>query len=134
MRPGPPRGDSTSVELTVTDDLAAASAPGVAAVCTPASLLDAGERVCRDLVAPHLETGETAVAVKVDLALRSPLPVGVTAQLVATVAVCTPSTVTYEVLVRQGGTLAARGSVEHRVVDVDTLAGEVAARTGAATP
>lgn len=133
MRPGPPRGDSTTIELTVTDDLAATVAPGVPAVCTPAALLATGERACRDLVDPHLETGETVVAVKVDLALRSPLPVGTEATVTATVAVCTPSSVTYEVLIRQGGERAARGSVEHRVVDARTLADEVAASQPAAT-
>ena len=128
MRPGPPRGHSITVELTVSDDLAASVAAGLPAVCTPSALLEAGERACRELVDEHLEAGEIAVPVSVDLALRAPLPVGTTGTLVATVAVCTPTSVTYEVLVRHGGTLAARGSVEHRIVAAAVVADEIAAR------
>lgn len=133
MRPGPPRGDSATVELTVTDDLAAAAAPGLPAACTAAAVLDAGERACQRLVAPHLESGELVVIVKQDLTMRSPIPVGTTAELTVTVALCTPTSVTYEVLARQGGTMVVRGSLQHRVVDTTTYAEEIRARQPATT-
>lgn len=133
MRPGPPRGDSHDVELTVSDDLAASIAPGLPAVATVPSILAVGERACRELVAPHLESGEVVVVTKQDLSVRSPLPVGEVATVTATVALGTPSSVTYEILARHRGTMVARGSLEHRVVDTRTLAAEIEARQPAAT-
>lgn len=133
MRPGPPRGDSLELELAVTDDLAATVAEGLPAVCTASSILAAGDRACRQLVAPHLEAGETVVMSRQDLSLRSPVPVGADAQVTATVALCTPASVTYEILVRHRGTMVARGSVEHRVVEESTLGEEIAARQPTST-
>ncbi|MEX1176955.1 MAG: hypothetical protein WEB09_00705 [Nitriliruptor sp.] len=127
MRPGPPRGDSTSVELTVTPDHAAPIVPGAPALCTAPALLEAAEAVARQLLTPHLETGEVAAAVKVDITIRSPLPVGTPITLVATVASVTHDQLVCEVLARRGGAIAARGSVEHRVVDGHVYADEIAA-------
>lgn len=132
MRPGPPRGDSHELELTVTDDLAASSAPGLPAVASVTAMVAAGEHACQDLVGPHLEAGEVVVVTKQDLSLRAPIPVGATATVTATVALGTPSTVTYEILVRHGGSMVARGSLEHRVVDTAALAAEIAERQPAA--
>jgi predicted thioesterase len=129
MRPGPPRGDSTSVELLVTPELAAPVVAGSPAVCTAPALLAAAEGVARELLTPHLETGEIATAIKVDVTLRSPLPVGTTATLTATVASVTATQLVCEVLARRGGAIAARGSVEHRVADAATYADEIAAVT-----
>jgi predicted thioesterase len=125
MRPGPPRGDSTSLELTVTDELAAPLAPGLPPVCTAPALLAAGDEACHQLVLAHLETGEVVVATKADITLRQPLAVGTVATVTATVAFVTPTSVTYEVLVLDGDARVARGSVEHRVVAVTTLAAEL---------
>ena len=133
MRPGPPRGDSHDVELTVTDDLAASTAPGLPPVATVPAVLAIGERACRELVAPHLEDGEAVVVAKLDLSVRSPLPVGAVATVTATVALGTPSSVTYEILARHRGNMVARGSLEHRVVDTHTLAAEIEARQPAPT-
>ena len=128
MRPGPPRGDSLERELTVTDDLAAPVAAGLAPVCTLPALLGVGEQTCRDLVAEHLESGEVVVVAKQDLSLRAPIPLGATATITATVALVTPPSVTYEILARHRGTMVARGSLEHRLVDDQTFAAEIAAR------
>ncbi len=117
MRFGPPRGDSTSVELTVTADLATAVVPGSPPVCSAPALLDAAEQVARDLLTPHLEAGEVATVVTVDLTLRAPLPVGVSLELTATVASVASGKLVCEVLARRGGAIVARGSVEHLVVD-----------------
>jgi predicted thioesterase len=133
MRPGPPRGDSTSIELTVTPELAEAVVPGAPALCTAPALLAAAEGVARELLTPHLETGEVAAAVAVDVTLRSPLPVGTTVTLTATVASVTHDQLVCEVLARRGGAIAARGSVEHRVVDGSVHAAEIAAVTPTAT-
>jgi predicted thioesterase len=129
MRPGPPRGDSTSIELTVTPELAEAAAPGAPELCSAPSLLAAAEGVARELLTPHLEVGEVAAAVAVDVTLRSPLPVGTTVTLTATVASVTHNQLVCEVLARRGGAIAARGSVEHRVVDGSVYAAEIAAVT-----
>jgi predicted thioesterase len=129
MRPGPPRGDSTSIELTVTPELAEAVAPGAADLCTAPALLAAAEGVARELLTPHLEAGEVAAAVAVDVTLRSPLPVGTTVTLTATVATVAHDRLVCEVLARRGGTIAARGSVEHRIVDGAVYAAEIAAVT-----
>lgn len=125
MRPGPPRGDSTSVELTVTDELAALVAPGVPAVCRTSALLDAVEAACHQLIDRHLEAGEVATTVRVDLATRGPLPVGTRAVVTATVALVTPTSVTFEVMARHGGNRVAHGSLEQRVVDGAVLASEI---------
>lgn len=128
MRLGPPRGDSISIELTVSDDLAASVAPGVPAVLTAPALLEVIESAARSLVTPHLDSGEVAVVTNVDVALRSPLPVGATALVTATVASGSSSKLVSEVLLRHAGTLAVRGSVEHRIVDARTLATEISDR------
>lgn len=133
MRPGPPRGDAHELPLTVTDALAAPPAPGVPAVCTTAALVEAGERACRDLLTPHLESGEVVVVTRQDLSLRAPIPAGVTVSVTATVALVTPTSVTYEILVRHATTMVARGSLEHRLLEARTLADEVAARAAAPT-
>jgi fluoroacetyl-CoA thioesterase len=133
MRFGPPRGDSATHELTITPDLAASGAPGVAPLCTAPALLDAAERVARELLTPHLETGEVAPLVAVDVTLRKPLPVGVEVELTATVASVTATKLVCEVLARRDGAIVARGSVEHRVVDGETYAAEVSAAAPTAT-
>lgn len=128
MRPGPPRGDSISVELTVTSDLAASLAPGLPAVCTPPAILATAEQASRTLVTPHLDAGEIAMVVEVDLAMRTPLPAGTTATVTATVASVTSNELVSEVLIRQAGTLVARGSLRLRIADARTLGTEIADR------
>jgi fluoroacetyl-CoA thioesterase len=117
MRFGPPRGDSTTVELTVTPDLAAPVVPGGVPLCTAPALLQAADEVARDLLVPHLEPGEFPTVVALDVNLRGPLPVGSELTLTATVASVTSAKLVCEVLVRRGTAIVARGSVEHLVVD-----------------
>lgn len=119
MRFGPPRGETASHGLTITSDLAAPVVPGVAPLCTAPALLDAAEGVARELLDPHLESGEVATVVAVDVTLRSPLPVGVEVELTATVASVTSTKLVCEVLARRDGAIVARGSVEHQVVDAE---------------
>lgn len=127
MRLGPPRGDSTTVELTVTDDLAATVVEGAPPLCTAPALLQAADACARGLLTPHLESGEVPTVVAVDVHLRGPLPVGAQLTLTATVASVTSGKLVSEVLVRRGGAIVARGSVEHLVVDAHEYATQIAA-------
>ncbi|WP_052664169.1 thioesterase family protein [Nitriliruptor alkaliphilus] len=126
MRFGPPRGDSNTLELTVTDDLATHVVPGAPPLCTAPALLQAADEVARTLLTPHLETGEVATVVSLDIHLRGPLPVGAQLTLTATVASVTSGKLVCEVLVRRGSAIVARGSVEHLVVDGREYAGQIA--------
>jgi predicted thioesterase len=126
MRFGPPRGDSTSLELTVTPDLAAPVVSGAAELCTATALLEAADRVARELLTPHLETGEVPTLAAIDVTLRGPLPVGAVIELTATVAAVASGKLVCEVLARRQGAIVARGSVEHLVVDAQAYAAEIA--------
>lgn len=133
MRFGPPRGDSTTLELTVTPDLAAPVVPGAAELCTAPALLAASDRVARELLTPHLEAGEVPTVVAIDVHLRGPLPVGAELELTATVASVASSKLVSEVIVRRGGAIVARGSVEHLVVDAREYGEQIAAATSTVT-
>jgi fluoroacetyl-CoA thioesterase len=133
MRFGPPRGDSTSLELTVTDDLATHVVPGAAPLCTAPALLHAADEVARELLTPHLEAGEVATVAALDIHLRGPLPVGVELTLTATVASVASGKLVCEVLVRRGSAIVARGSVEHLVVDGREYADQIAEATPTVT-
>ncbi len=129
MRPGPPRGATTT--LTVTVEGAAATGNGnAAATYTTTSLTSDVERVCHQLVRPHLEPDEVAVGVRLELLHRAPVAAGEEVTLTATVATVHPSGVTCEVLTRHRGTIVARASFEQRVVPATTYDAEVAARRG----
>lgn len=133
MRFGPPRGDSTTLELTVTADLAAPVVPGAAPLCTAPALLQAADEVARTLLTPHLEPGEVTTVVALDVNLRGPLPVGAELTLTATVASVTSGKLVCEVLVRRGSAIVARGSVEHLVVDAREYAEQIEAATPSVT-
>ncbi|MTV26538.1 hypothetical protein FTX61_14110 [Nitriliruptoraceae bacterium ZYF776] len=128
MRPGPPRGDSTTLELTVTAKHAASPGDGVPPVLTARALVVAADATCRALFEPHLDVDEVATLTRVDVGLRAPVPVDATVTVAATVATVTSTGLVCEILARHGGTIVARGSVEHRVVDRGTLTAEIAAR------
>lgn len=126
MRPGPPRGATATLEVTVRPDAAAPAEPAAYGMTQLAA--DVAE-VCQSLLDGHLEAGEGAVGVKLDLLQRAPVPVGETVLLTATVASVAPSTLTAEVLARHRGTIVARGSYEQRIVTASAFAAEVAARS-----
>jgi predicted thioesterase len=133
MRFGPPRGDSTTHELTVTSDLAAPVVAGAAPLCTASALLDAADQVARELLTPHLEAGEIATVGALDITLRGPLPVGAVVELTATVASVASAKLVCEVLARRGGAIVARGSVEHLVVDEEAYTRQITAATPSVT-
>jgi len=132
MRPGPPRGATTTIEVVVAPEQCTRvdGRADLSLYSTTALAADI-ERVCRLVLQPHLEAGETGIAAHLDLLHRAPVPCGSTVTLQATVAAVGNSLLTCEVLVRHGGTIVARGSLEQRIVALDRLGSEVAARRDA---
>lgn len=133
MRPGPPRGATATLEVTITSDMTARVAgTEVHPVYGTVALVAHVEQVCRDLLVPHLEPGEEGVGQALEVSHRAPVPVGETVVLTATVATVAPTRLVCEVLVRHGTAVVARGSFEQRVVPVETFRREVEARRTAA--
>ena len=134
MRPGPPRGDSASLEVTVTDAMAATvGGERIHAIYGTAALVGHMEEVCRRLLVDHLEPGEEGVGYALELTHRQPVPVGARLTLTATVARVSPRELVCEVLVRHGPTLVARGSFEQRVVDAAAFAARIEERAAITT-
>jgi predicted thioesterase len=129
MRPGPPRGATATLDVEVTADMAAhaISSPPVA-VCGTAALGHLVERICREMLEPHLESDEEGVGTALELAYRVPVPVGEMMNLTATVAVVGPTKLVCEVLVRHAGQNVARGSCEQQVVSSSSLRQELESR------
>lgn len=129
MRPGPPRGATTTLDVVVTADMAAhtVESPPVA-VCGTAALCRLVERICREVLEPHLESDEEGVGTALELAYRVPVPVGETMNLTATVAVVGPTKLVCEVLVRHAGQNVARGSFEQQLVPSSTLREQIEGR------
>jgi fluoroacetyl-CoA thioesterase len=135
MRPGPPRGATATLEVTVTPEMAATAGGRPAhPVYGTTALVAHVEQVCRSLLEPHLEAGEDGVGSSIEVQHRAPVPVGETVALVATVAAVEPSRLVCEVLVRHGGTIVARGSYAQRVVPVTTWRAEIDARRSTTQP
>jgi fluoroacetyl-CoA thioesterase len=129
MQPGPPRGAASTLEVTVTPDMTAyALADQAPPVCGTAALVSHVERVCRELLEPHLEPDEQAVGAALELSYRVPVPVGESMRLTATVAVVGPSKLVCEVQVRHAGANVARGSYEQVLLPATDLAADVDAR------
>ena len=129
MRPGPPRGATATLEVTVTPDMAArVGGRQIHAVYGTLPLVAHVEQVCRELLEPHLEPGEEGIGSRIELVHRAPVPVGETVTLVATVASVTQRKLVCEVLVRHAGLIVARGSFEQSLIDVEEFEGQVEAR------
>jgi predicted thioesterase len=122
MRPGPARGTSTSLEVTIdasmTDAGAATSVEdGLPPTLGTLAMADIVARVARGLLEEHLEADELAIPGRIEIIHRSPVPVGTVAQFEATVQMVEPTRVTCEVLVRTPVGVAARSSYEQEVVE-----------------
>ena len=129
MRVGPPRGETATLEVTITRDMAAiVDGELIHPVYGTAALVGHMEQVARALLVPHLEAGEEGVGASIDLMHRAPVPVGETVVLTATVATVAPTKLVCEILVRHGTAIVARGSFEQRVVTVAEFRDEVDAR------
>ncbi|MCC5948468.1 MAG: hypothetical protein JJT89_08430 [Nitriliruptoraceae bacterium] len=117
MRPGPPRGATDTLEVTV-DAAMTARVDGreLHPVYGTVPLVADIERLCRRILEPHLEDGEEAVGGRLELLHRAPVPVGETVRIDATVASVGPSGLTCEFTARHAGAIVARGSFEQRLV------------------
>jgi fluoroacetyl-CoA thioesterase len=129
MRPGPPRGETATLEVTVTPEMTARVAGAeIHPVYGTGALVAHVEQLGRQLLVPHLEPGEEGVGAALEVHHRAPVPVGETVVLTATVASVGPTTLVCEILARHAGTIVARGSFEQRVVPFETFRAEVDAR------
>lgn len=129
MRPGPPRGATATLDVTVTPDMTArVDGREIHPVYGTTALVAHVEAVCRRLLEPHLEPGEEGVVERVELLHRSPVAVGERVSLVATVASVQPTSLVCEVVVRQAGTIVARGSLEQRLVRTEEFHAEAEQR------
>lgn len=128
MRPGPPRGETATLEVTVTPDMTARVAgEEIHPAYGTHALVQHIEQVCRQLLVPHLEPGEEGVGYHLDVTHRAPVPVGATILLTATVAQVGAQKLVCEVLVRYEGRMVARGSFEQRVVTRDHFTEQITA-------
>ena len=121
MRPGPARGTTATAELIVEPSMADAEhATGIEAALPATfgtlSMADAVARLARTVLDGHLEDDEIVVPGRLEIIHRTPIRVGAAVQLDATVQMVEPDRVTCEVLVRDGGVVAARASYEQEVV------------------
>ena len=121
MRTGPARGTARQRELVVdasmTDAGRTTALPeGLPPTFGTLAMADAIAAVAQELLAEHLEEDELAVPGRLEIIHRSPIPVGSSVLLEATVQVVEPSRVTCEVLVRTSAGVAARSSYEQEVV------------------
>jgi predicted thioesterase len=134
MRPGPARGTTTRREIVVDesmiDDGQATSLPAsLPPTFGTLAMASAVAQMARDLLDEHLEDGEIIVPGRLEIIHRTPVPVGASVLLEATVQMVEPTRVTCEVLVRTSVGVAARGSYEQEVV----AQSEWVSRIGAAT-
>lgn len=126
MRPGPARGETATLEVTVSPDMTARVGDDeIHPVYGTTALVQHIEQVCRRLLVPHLEEGEEGVGYAIEAAHRAPVPVGARIVLTASVARVGPRELTCEVLVRHGTALVARGSFEQRVVERQAFLAEI---------
>lgn len=129
MRPGPPRGATASLSITVTPEMSArVGGREIHAIYGTGALVAHVEELCRGMLEPHLEPGEEGVGAAIELQHRAPVPVGEKVDLVATVASVSGDRLVCEVLARHAGTIVARGSFEQRVVPHATFVAETEAR------
>lgn len=128
MQPGPPRGATESLEVTVSRDMATiVDGHAIHPVYGTQAMVGHMQQVCRNLLVGHLEPGEEGVASHLDLTERAPVPIGAQVTLVATVAQVSAQRLMCEVVVRHGGRMVARGSLDQRIVRTRDFAAEIGA-------
>jgi predicted thioesterase len=121
MRPGPARGTTGQSDLVVDASMtdagrATALADGLPPTFGTLAMADAVASSSRVLLEGHLEDDEIAVPGRLEIIHRSPILVGTTVQLDATVQMVEPTRVTCEVLIRTPSGVAARASYEQEIV------------------
>lgn len=126
MQPGPPRGATEVIDVVVTRDMAAiVDGQVIHPVYGTQAIVGHMQQVCRNLLVDHLEPGEEGVGQHLDLTQRAPVPLGAEVQLVATVAQVSSQRLMCEVVVRHGGRMVARGSLDQRIVRTRDFAAEI---------
>jgi fluoroacetyl-CoA thioesterase len=129
MRPGPARGTSIEDQLVVTSDHSAkVDGREIHPVYGTGAFVADVERLCRQLLEPHLEPGEEGVGARLEVLHRAPVGVGETVTLTASVASVGPSSLMCEVVAKHGGTVVARATFEQRLVDLEAFRSDVEAR------
>lgn len=118
MRPGPARGERLERRLTVEDTLTArVGEREIHPVLGTVPLAAEMERICRELLEPHLEEHEEGIGYALSLEHHSPAPVGAALTVVAEVAAVDTRRLVCEVSVRDAaGRLVASGSFDQRIV------------------
>jgi fluoroacetyl-CoA thioesterase len=111
-------GASAQLELTVTDaDTAQALGSGDVPVLATPRVLQLVEAATVRALARRLASGSTTVGVRVELDHRAATPVGRTVTADATLTTIDGRRLTFEVVVREGESVAAQGRVERVLVD-----------------
>ncbi len=132
MRPGPARGETAGLTVTVTPEMTARVAGReIHPVYGTGALVAHVEEICRSLLEPHLEPGEEGVGHEMSVSRRAPIPVGAELRLVATVADVTPRRLLCEVVARLGNLVVARASFEQRIVPAEDFRAEIEAAQAA---
>jgi len=121
MRPGPARGTTSRLELvveaTMTDEGRATGLPeGLPPTLGTLAMAEAFARMARELLDEHLEDGEIIVPGRLEIIHRTPVPVGSSVLLEATVQMVETTRVSCEILVRTAVGVAARGSYDQEVI------------------
>jgi len=130
MRPGPARGTTARRELIVDSTMTdAGAATGLPASLPPTfgmlAMAETMAQMARDILTEHLEDGEILVPGRIEIIHRSPVPVGASVLLEATVQMVEPTRVSVEVIVRTAVGVAARGSYEQEVMTRGAWLGRV---------
>jgi fluoroacetyl-CoA thioesterase len=111
-------GATATVELTVTDaDTAQALGSGDVPVLGTPRVLALAEAATVAATARRLEPGQTTVGSRVELEHRAATPVGRTVTAEARLTTVEGRRLRFEVTVRDGGDIAAVGTVERVIVD-----------------
>jgi fluoroacetyl-CoA thioesterase len=113
-------GAKERVELTVTDaDTAVAHGSGDVAVLATPQVVALAERATVAAIADGLSDATTTVGTRVEVAHTAATPVGRTVVAEATLVALDGRRLTFDVIVYDGETVAARGQVERALVDRD---------------
>ncbi|WP_020495933.1 thioesterase family protein [Sciscionella marina] len=113
-------GSRAEIEHQVTEqDTAVALGSGTVAVLATPRVLAWLEEATVRAIAEELEPGTTTVGIRIELEHLAATPVGGTVRAVAELHEVDGRTLRFEVSLRDGDTLAARGRVERAVVHAE---------------
>jgi fluoroacetyl-CoA thioesterase len=123
MRPGPARGETATIQFTVTPEMTArVGGREIHPAFGTHALVAKIEEVGRQILEPHLEEDEEGVGYEIHATHHAPAPVGADLTLTATVADVNTKRLLCEIAVRHGSQLVASGSFEQRLVGAQAFA------------